>query len=278
VIHRDFKPTNAMVGNDGRVRVLDFGLARGAEEMPSEEVSHRNVLLSADITEADDVIGTPPYMAPEQHVGDPVDGRADQYALCVALFEALYGGRPFVGDTLRELADAKLEGRIARIEDMRVPRRLRRVLERGLAPEPMHRFESMDALADALARVLRGRRWNPLATLGAGATIAAALLTIPMLSPAPARSVTVAAALPSMLVEPRECEHLAALLEREADAWATRAEAARRDGRLGEALAAAERALELFVVLHGDEHPASVAARTRVGVVVHEIRSVRTAP
>jgi tRNA A-37 threonylcarbamoyl transferase component Bud32 len=266
VIHRDFKPTNAMIGRDGRVRVLDFGLARGSIDENSTEVPllrSSDDMLSIELTDADKVLGTPPYMAPEQHVGARVDGRADQFALCVALYEALLRRRPFVGETVRELTDAKVVGRMLPIPHHAIPGGLRRVLERGLSPDPDRRFPTMDALALALDRVLRRRSWNPLATLGAGATIAAALVAITAVGrPAttaepPAISDMVSLAATTAVAE-RDAD-LAHLIEREAAAWVVRADAARRGGRLEEALAAATRALELVRALHDEDHPATLA-------------------
>ena len=123
LVHRDFKPANVMVGEDGRVRVLDFGLARadvspaagpGFEDLaPAEE--HSSALanlrsLDASITLTGLMLGTPAYMAPEQFLGTRVDARSDQFAFCVALFEAAYRARPFSGDTLAELMASVLAG------------------------------------------------------------------------------------------------------------------------------------------------------------------------
>jgi predicted Ser/Thr protein kinase len=268
VIHRDFKPTNAMVGTDGRVRVLDFGLARESiAEASTEPVLFRSDddMLSVELTDADKVLGTPPYMAPEQHVGERIDGRADQYSLCVTLYEGLFGRRPFVGESMRELTDAKLAGRMLPLTGKPVPRALRLVIERGLAPEPRHRFPSMDALASALERVLRRPRWNPLATLGAGATIAAALLAVPAVGEHTPGTVAMATATANT-------GELASLVEREALAWTLRADVARRAGRLEEALVAANRALELVRALHAADHPASVAGVRRIELLQRELR------
>ncbi len=116
IIHRDFKPDNVLIGEDGRVRVTDFGLAReveavGAEsERPLEEASTMNVTLTRTGT----LLGTPAYMAPEQLTGAPADARSDLYSFCVALHEALCGARPFAGTTLRALQEAKVAGTVGR--------------------------------------------------------------------------------------------------------------------------------------------------------------------
>src|SRR4029079_6234222 len=88
IIHRDFKPQNVMIGRDGVVRVMDFGLARFAEEPPDpahagaeSELPH----VSATVTKTGALVGTPAYMAPEQFHGEAIDARADQFSFCVAL-------------------------------------------------------------------------------------------------------------------------------------------------------------------------------------------------
>lgn len=140
LVHRDVKPANAIVGDDGRVRVVDFGLA-----------------LDLYATTEDAVAGTPRYMAPEQVAGDPVDGRADQYAVCVALAHALSGRPPFDADSATALTRRKLE-QAPDLDRETLPRWLVRVLERGLAPRPEDRFATMDDLVSALQRGLGRRR------------------------------------------------------------------------------------------------------------------------
>ncbi len=172
LVHRDFKPDNVLIDNDdGRVRVMDFGLARGVDE--AEEGKTREISgcdgLTATLTETGSVMGTPGYMSPEQHGGHRVDARGDQYSYCVALFELLYGYRPFPGPTISELAQQKCRGvpRDPRHgpcpgREREIPRWLRRVVARGLAPEPERRWTSMAPLLTALQRGSRpsGRiRW-----------------------------------------------------------------------------------------------------------------------
>jgi tetratricopeptide (TPR) repeat protein len=169
IVHRDFKPHNAMLGADGRVRVLDFGLARlaASEGPPSPALADADAVavegqIDVAITISGTLIGTPAYMAPEQLEGRAVDARSDQFGFCVALYEALYGRRPFAGEKLADLIDAVTHGRIADAPSgSAVPAWLRRVVVRGLSSDPAQRFESMRALLDALADdpTLRRRRW-----------------------------------------------------------------------------------------------------------------------
>ena len=178
LVHRDFKPANVMVGTDGRVRVLDFGLARGEIDIPDADdhggVSARDPALWSEMTQAGIIVGTPSYMAPEQWRGDTVDARSDQFAFCVALWEALYGHRPFLGSTLEALRESILDGkREDPPMDAKVPEWLRRTLERGLALEPDARWATMD---DLLAALDHGgaRRKRTLRVVAALALVAAA--------------------------------------------------------------------------------------------------------
>jgi len=155
LVHRDLKPDNMMLGDDGRVRVMDFGLARASRSTAiSDEVTMgRASTLEAVRTRTGAWQGTPAYMAPEQWRGEPPDARTDQFAYCVTLWEALYGERPFAGSTIDGIERAVLAGRRREPpRGRRVPRWLRRVCERGLATRPEQRFDSMQALLGALAR------------------------------------------------------------------------------------------------------------------------------
>ncbi|MDC0716545.1 serine/threonine-protein kinase [Nannocystis bainbridge] len=168
LVHRDFKPDNVMVGRDGRVRVMDFGLARAGGAVASREPSVTGDLRASAtdvrLTRAGTRLGTPAYMAPEQWMDDEVDARTDQFALCVALWEALYGERPFRGESVHELMFSVTEGPLGRPPEgpRRVPGWLGRVLERGLARSPSRRFESMEALLVELERGLARQRRRPL--------------------------------------------------------------------------------------------------------------------
>jgi tetratricopeptide (TPR) repeat protein/predicted Ser/Thr protein kinase len=170
LVHRDFKPENVMVDPEGRVRVMDFGLAR-AEQLPGGSSAEPG-LADGGLTRADAVLGTPLYMAPEQWSRAPVDARADQFAFCVALWAAVYGEPPFRGDTLPALADAVTHGRIdVGRRALQVAPWLRRVLLRGLARDPDGRFTSMAELLRALERGKAGARRRRWLLAGAAALV-----------------------------------------------------------------------------------------------------------
>ena len=180
LLHRDFKPDNVMVDDEGRVRVMDFGLARREEPVDPVDLqpSPNDRVLDQVLTRAGSVMGTPAYMAPEQHLGTSVDARGDQFSFCVTLWEALYGKRPFEGKTVGELAKNVIEGtKRPPPPGRKVPKWLRSVCERGLEQDPENRFPSMDALLQGIdngRRRGRNRAW----LLGAGAlSVAAAAVT-----------------------------------------------------------------------------------------------------
>ncbi|MFO0634016.1 MAG: serine/threonine-protein kinase [Nannocystaceae bacterium] len=138
LVHRDVKPDNILVADDGRVCVADFGLARAdamvAEASGSGEIaSHSDPELAVPLTQTGTVLGTLAYMAPEQHQGAVADAAVDQYALCVTAYEALLGRRPFGA---RDLLASKLAGPPAPPGDAAVPRVIVRAVLRGLAPKP----------------------------------------------------------------------------------------------------------------------------------------------
>lgn len=166
LVHLDFKPRNVLVGDDGEIRVVDFGLARpprsmdsaGGELQPKEADSEvlRDLMTTSGrfiepITQYGLVMGTPGYMAAEQLAGEGADARSDQFAFCVTAWVALYDGRPFAGSTTRELNHAVMIGKLDTPQDVRnVPIRIRRLLERGLNNDPDARHPALDELLDQL--------------------------------------------------------------------------------------------------------------------------------
>jgi tetratricopeptide (TPR) repeat protein/predicted Ser/Thr protein kinase len=164
IVHRDFKPGNVLIGSDGRARVVDFGVARWADDaatvatprQPRDDVRTTNGTIP----------GTPAYMAPEQQRGHPATPQSDQYSFCLSLWEALSGARP-------ERGQARPGG---------LPRAVRRILERGLAESPDARWPSVIALLDALSRASNRRRRTAataISALAATSLVGALLLRPP---------------------------------------------------------------------------------------------------
>lgn len=178
LVHRDFKPDNVLVG-DGRPRVLDFGLARATGDVAppgtGETGQSPDSPVFARLTLDGAILGTPGYMAPEQCEGKPTDPRTDQFSFCVALFEALYGTRPFGGNTLSaRLAEVK-RGRLPEPpKSSNIPRAVYEALRRGLSPAPPDRFPDMAALLAALSVRRRRSRGRWLAAVTTLAVLASA--------------------------------------------------------------------------------------------------------
>jgi len=181
LVHCDFKPSNAIVDDKGRVRVLDFGLARVAQDLAldsrtpaSRHLEEPRIRSSSSDSAA--VMGTPAYMPLEQMKGEEVDARGDQFSFCVALYEAVYGERPFAGESLGELREAREAGRIiAAPRNTKAPAQLREILVRGLAADPTQRWRSMQALLDQLRLLCAPRRRRKLLALGGALALSGAL-------------------------------------------------------------------------------------------------------
>ncbi len=191
LVHRDFKPDNVLVDAAGRGHVLDFGLVRAAGEGAEADrvlraaadlgvsVSGSHTSLELELTAANTLIGTPAYMSPEQHLREAAGPPADQFSFCAVVYELLYGVRPFLGRSQKEIMAAVLLHRFSTPPDgRRVPSRIRRVLVRGLSITPSERWPSMEELLDALSRdpAQRRRRWIGLLSFGAAVAVGAALL------------------------------------------------------------------------------------------------------
>ena len=166
LLHRDFKPDNVMVGDDGRARVMDFGLVRVGSEQAStpsgrSQTPSNSGALMAELTQEGSLVGTPAYMPPEQFEEAKITEAADQFSFCATLWEALYGERPFAPDARDGVLRSPPKGRS-------VPGRLRKVCERGLASNPGARWPSMQALLEQLRWISRSR-YRRLVALGAAA-------------------------------------------------------------------------------------------------------------
>ena len=169
LVHRDVKPDNIMLGPDGRVRVMDFGLARDLGGAPSTTVETTEACVDAE-HRTRSIAGTPAYMAPEQLRDGTTTHRSDQFSLCVSLFEALWGRRPYSGNSVPEIAECyRAATHPPEVPSRPLPRRMRGALMRGLHPDPAQRFESMRELVEALTpRRRRLASWIGLAA-GCGA-------------------------------------------------------------------------------------------------------------
>lgn len=168
VVHRDFKPANAIIGGDGRVRVLDFGLARSMEASPRPPTADTHVLTAPlvapdapSLTVTGDMVGTVAYAAPEQLAGTSATPASDQFSFAVSLHRALEGVAPYAGANAGELLDSIKAGRLSTAAEPRaIPKWLRAAVMRALSHDPAARFPSMPALLAELTRPRGWRRWR----------------------------------------------------------------------------------------------------------------------
>ncbi|MBL9105973.1 MAG: serine/threonine protein kinase [Myxococcales bacterium] len=167
LVHRDFKPANAILGEDGTVKVLDFGLARAEVEAIAGEEGEATSPMTARLTRTGAMMGTPAYMSPEQFAGEPLSAASDQFSFFVALYEGLYRTQAFAGDSVGALAVSVTKGRPNDPPGAsEVPGWLRAVILRGLAREPGARWPDMAAALAALASDPARRRRRIAAVLG----------------------------------------------------------------------------------------------------------------
>jgi serine/threonine protein kinase/tetratricopeptide (TPR) repeat protein len=163
ITHRDLKPANIMVTADGRVKVLDFGLAK-LRERQSEPVP-ASALTTMDAAEQTTVRGTLAYMSPEQAEGKPVDQRSDIFSLGVVFYEMATGQRPFTGDTTFSLLSAIVKDTPRDVADVNpsLPHELSRIIERCLVKDPEYRWQSAKDLRNEL-QALHRERASPMRT------------------------------------------------------------------------------------------------------------------
>jgi len=183
LLHRDVKPDNVMVDERGRALVMDFGLARTTNDSQNAGFEQYDDSLEVRATGTWDeparggaLLGTPAYMAPEQVAKETTDARADQFSFCVALWEALFGERPFPGESMTDIFVAVLDGtRRPLPKGTRIPGWLRRTVDRGLSIEPDERWPTMDALVHELAadRTRRRAVWTASGVLVLGGVVVA---------------------------------------------------------------------------------------------------------
>lgn len=171
--HGDFKPSNVLVAIDGRVLVSDFGLAQSMESETTNPAS------SSSTERRRRIVGTPAYMAPELYRGVTKNAGTDQFAFCVALYEALFGQHPFGGGSWEEVARQVCAANLkSPPRGAAVPRHVRRAVMRGLSQRAERRWPSMAALLDRLTGPPSRPLWKPAWALGGVAALGITAVTL----------------------------------------------------------------------------------------------------
>jgi tetratricopeptide (TPR) repeat protein len=213
LVHRDFKPENLLIGREtNRAYVVDFGLvhpdaqrsesSNAAQPAATEQsfatdpgiegsttqnelVLQSDTVKTSELTQLGTIMGTPPYMAPEQHRGERTETRTDQFSFAVTLFEAFYGERPFKGKSLNELRSQVLAGKYTFPEGRKVPAWIQKIIRRGLSVEITERYPSMDALLEELSTDPAAKRRRIAAIATAATTLIGGAIAYPQLRPEP---------------------------------------------------------------------------------------------
>ena len=168
ITHRDLKPENVLVGRDGKVKVLDFGLAKMTEAVGAP--GEGSQLPTRVLTEEGRIVGTVAYMSPEQAEGKPIDPRSDVFALGIVLYEMATGERPFKGDSTVSLLSSILRDTPVTVSQVNaaLPRDLARIVDRCLIKDPARRFQTAMGLATELARLKKDSDSGELLAFGGG--------------------------------------------------------------------------------------------------------------
>lgn len=198
VVHRDLKPANVMVTREGRVKVLDFGLAKPAKENAALDETQA-LTVDSPISGVGQAVGTIPYMAPEQIRGEVVDARADVFALGVILYELLTGKRPFGGKTSADLSSSILRDTPVPVQALRaeLPRDMDRIVGRCLEKDRERRFQTAKDVRNELEIVQREITSDPAYGSPSGTSLGSPAGAAPSsLSPSPSQAPSPPAAAP----------------------------------------------------------------------------------
>jgi tetratricopeptide (TPR) repeat protein len=238
IVHRDFKPANLLVGEDGRVRVADFGLAA---MLAGVATTHEDIVADSPISQRR-VGGTLRYMAPEQHECRVGTAAVDVFAFCATLYEAFAGVPAFAGPTGAVLLERKLAGDLQRpLPGCRVPRDVLAAVRRGLAPDPERRPTDLVALVQALQAPPKRSHLALAGALALPVAIGAAVVSARDPCPIEPRPQAVASARIDPIAAYRD--RLGAAEERACDAWKSGAiSLLRRDAEMECIAGLAERA------------------------------------